>query len=94
MFDIHLQKLVQWVYCPGHARVKGNDLADTLVDRTATTMACISKISTVEGLETLLSDTKPKTSHHRSPGGERHTGKKWHSTVILETTREDHLQSN
>ena len=24
MVDIHLEKLL-WVYCPGHARVKGND---------------------------------------------------------------------
>jgi len=24
MVDIHLQKLL-WVYCPGHAGVKGND---------------------------------------------------------------------
>ena len=28
MVDIHLQKLL-WVYCAGHAGVKGNDRADT-----------------------------------------------------------------
>ena len=27
MVDIHLRKLL-WVYCPGHAGVKGNDRAD------------------------------------------------------------------
>ena len=32
MVDIHLRKLL-WVYCPGHARVKGNDRADTLVGK-------------------------------------------------------------
>ena len=30
--DIHLRKLLG-VYCPGHARVKGNDRADTLVGK-------------------------------------------------------------
>ena len=29
MVDIHLRKLL-WVYCPGHAGVKGNDRADRL----------------------------------------------------------------
>ena len=29
MVDIQLQKLL-WVYCPGHAGVKGNDRADRL----------------------------------------------------------------
>ena len=29
MFDIHLGRLL-WVYCPGHAAVKGNDRVDRL----------------------------------------------------------------
>ena len=29
MVDIHLRKLL-WVYCPGHAEVKGNDRADRM----------------------------------------------------------------
>ena len=29
MVNIHLQKSL-WVYCPGHAGVKGNDRADSL----------------------------------------------------------------
>ena len=32
MVNIHLQKL-QWVYCPGHARMEGNDWADRLVGK-------------------------------------------------------------
>ena len=34
-FDIHLRKLV-WVYCPGHARVKGNDRGDRLAGKATT----------------------------------------------------------
>ena len=36
MADIHLRKLL-WVYCPGHARVKGNDRADRLAGKTTIT---------------------------------------------------------
>ena len=32
MFDIHLPKIL-WVYCHGHARVKGNDRADRLAGK-------------------------------------------------------------
>ena len=34
--DIHLQKLL-WVYCPGHAGVKGNNRADRLAGKTTLT---------------------------------------------------------
>ena len=34
MADIHLRKLL-WVYCPGHAGVKGNDRADSLAGKAA-----------------------------------------------------------
>ena len=37
--------------------------------------------------ETLPVTTKPKTSHHRSPGGER-CGKRMCLTIFLERTRE------
>ena len=33
MVDIHLRKL--WVYCPGHAGVKGNDRTDRLTGKAA-----------------------------------------------------------
>jgi len=36
MVDIHLPKLL-WLYCPGHAGVKGNDRADRLADKAAVT---------------------------------------------------------
>ena len=36
MVDIHLPKLL-WVYCPGHAGVKGNDRADRLAGKATLT---------------------------------------------------------
>jgi hypothetical protein len=36
MFDIHLRKIL-WVYCPGHAGVKGNDRADRLAGKATIT---------------------------------------------------------
>ena len=36
MADIHLRKL-PWVYCPGHAGVKGNDRADRLAGKATLT---------------------------------------------------------
>ena len=36
MVDIHLRKLL-WVYCPGHAGVKGNDRADRLAGKAVLT---------------------------------------------------------
>ena len=36
MADIHLRKLL-WVYCPGHAGVKGNDREDRLADKATLT---------------------------------------------------------
>ena len=36
MFDIHLRRIL-WVYCPGHAGVKGNDRADRLAGKATVT---------------------------------------------------------
>ena len=36
MVDIHLRKLL-WMYCPGHAGVKGNDRADRLAGKATLT---------------------------------------------------------
>ena len=36
MFDIHLQRPL-WIYCPGHAGIKGNDRADRLASKATTT---------------------------------------------------------
>ena len=90
MFDIHLRKIL-WVYCPGHFGVKGKDRADTETGgknnhhRPGGLRLGRSQIS-VEELET-LAGTKPRTSHHRSPGlGERRRTRK-RSTVFLARTR-------
>ena len=42
MVDIHLQKL-QWVYCPGQARVKGNDRADRLTGKRLAQVVFVSE---------------------------------------------------
>ena len=44
-------------------------------------------VSGVEELETLTAGTKPRTSHHRLPGGDRR-GKNKRSTIFLESRRE------
>ena len=46
MVDIHLRKLL-WVYCPGHAGVKGNDRADTLAGKATVTNGLILERSEV-----------------------------------------------
>ena len=51
------------------------------------------KILSVEELETLPAGTKPRTSHYRSPGGERR-GKRKRSTIFLERTKNGHRQAN
>ena len=40
MVDIHLPKLL-WVYCPGHAGVKGNNRADRLAGKATLTSGLI-----------------------------------------------------
>ena len=42
MIDIHLRNLV-WVYCPGHAVVKGNDRTDRLAAKQSSQVACFSE---------------------------------------------------
>ena len=42
MIDIHLRNL-QWVYCPGHAVVKGNDRTDRLASKQSSQVACFSE---------------------------------------------------
>ena len=71
MVDIHLRELL-WVYCPRHAGVKGNDRADRLAGKAACSSGLLLGRSEVlrSLTETLPAGTKPKTSHHRSPGGE------------------------
>ena len=47
----------------------------------------------VEKLETLPTGTKPRTSYHWSPGGERRSKGK-HKTIFLERTGECHRQAD
>ena len=44
--DIHLWKLL-WVYCPGHAVVKGNDKADIVVGKATLTSGLLLRKSQV-----------------------------------------------
>ena len=69
MQDIQLEKLV-WIYCPGHAGVKGNERADSLARKAAITRGW--KIRGLGKAETLSAGTKPSTLHHWPPGGEGH----------------------
>ena len=48
MVNIHLRKL--WVYCPGHAGVKGNDWADRLAGKATLTNGSSWKIWSFEGV--------------------------------------------
>ena len=66
--DIHLQRLL-WIYCPGHARVKGNDSRKTVEQNNPHKWLASWKIWTAEKLKTLAASTKPWISHHWSPGG-------------------------
>ena len=83
MIDIYLRKLL-WVYCPGHAGVKENDRADRVAGKATLTSGLLLERSEVcvQELETLPAGTKPKTSHHRLPGGERRWKRK-RRTIFL-----------
>ena len=74
--DWHVCSKLMWIYRPGHAWVQGNYRADRLAIKKRSQVACFS--------EDLSAGTKPRTSQHRSPGGERH-GKKNRSMTVLES---------
>ena len=67
MLDIHLQRFL-WIYCPGRARVKGNDTTGILAGKVTTDSVIIlprsRKISNIEDLETLPAGAKPRTTRH------------------------------
>ena len=57
--------------------VEGNGRADRLaIKATAASGSCLGRLQSVEELETPPARTEPRTSHHRSPGGERRGMKK------------------
>ena len=53
MIDIHLRKLL-WVYCPGHAGVKGNDRADRLAKATLTSGLLLGRSEVLRSLRHYL----------------------------------------
>ena len=53
MIDIHLRKLL-WVYCPGHAVVKGNDRADRLAEATLTSGLLLGRSEVLRSLRHYL----------------------------------------
>ena len=75
--DIHLRKLLL-VCCTGHAGVKVKDGADRLAGKAILTSGLRLRRSEVlrEELKTLRAGTKPRSLHHRSPGGERRVKRK------------------
>ena len=53
MVDIHLRNLL-WVYCPGHAGVKGNDRADRLADKATITSGLLERSDVLRSLRHFL----------------------------------------
>ena len=74
MVDIHLQKLL-WVYCPGHAGVKGNDRADRLAGKaTLTSGLCLGRSEALRSLKHYLraqSQAHHAINHLEETGVER-----------------------
>ena len=64
MVDIHLRNL-PWVYCPGHAGVKGNNRADRLASKAALTSGLL--LGSSEVLRSLT-----ETLHTRGAQSQRH----------------------
>ena len=81
-------------YCPEHAEVRGNDGVNRLAGQATITsgLRLGGRSEVLRSLRHYLATgTKPRTSHHRSPGGERR-GKRKRSTRFLDRTREGHRQ--
>ena len=62
-----------WTYCPGHGELRKMTGACRLACKAAITSGlCLRRSEVLRSLRHYLhAGTKPKTSHHRSPGGER-----------------------
>ena len=82
--------LDMWMYCPGHAGVKESDRAEQTGGKSNHHQwLAPQKIWNAEE----LAGTKPRTSHHWSPGGNRRWKRK-PSMIFLVSMREGHCQSN
>ena len=107
MVNIHLRKFL-WVYCPGHAGVKGNDQADTLVGKaTLTSGLLLGRCDVLRSLRHYL--LAQSEGHHAidrlaERGVERGSARRSslkrreraivNQTIFLERTREGHRQSD
>ena len=63
MVDIHLRKLL-WVYCPGHAGVKGNDRTDRLAGKATLTNG--SLLGRSEVLRSLCNYLRAQSQGHHT----------------------------
>ena len=82
MHSLRLQRLL-WIYCPGHARVSGNEWADRLASTADITSGLqLGRAEVLRGLRNFLSTDKPE--HHsidrlKERGVEKGSGQ--HSTL-------------
>ena len=88
MVDIHLQKLL-WVYCPGHAGVKGNDRADRLAGKATLTSGLF--LGRSEVLRSLRHYLRAQSQGHHTIARLEERGTERGSAG---TMREDHRQSD
>ena len=63
MVDIHLRQLL-WVYCPGHAGVKGNDRADRLAGKATLTSGLL--VGRSEVLRSLRRSLRAQSQGHHT----------------------------
>ena len=63
MVDLHFRKLL-WVYCPGHAGVKGNDRADRLASKANLTSGLL--LGTSEVLRSLRHYLRAQSQVHHT----------------------------
>ena len=84
MVDIHLSKLL-WVYCPGHAGVKGNDRTDRLVGKaTLTSGLLLGRSEVLKSCGHKAKNVTPSIAWSREA---------WNEEAI-KRTREGHRQSD
>ena len=82
MHSLRLQRLL-WIYCPGHARVSGNDRADGLANTADITSGLqLGRAEVLRGLRNFLNMGRPE--HHsidrlKERGVEKGSGR--HSTI-------------
>ena len=92
MVDIDLRKLL-WVYCPGHAGVKGNDRAEGLAGEA--TLASGLLLERSEVLRSLRHYLRVQTKDITpSMAWRREAWKEEARDDLLERTREGHRQSD